>query len=1746
MQALQDYSVTAKLHAGRASVILRATRRSDGTSVVIKALRGERPTPRALAQLRREFSLLEDLDLAGVIRVFELTSYDGGLALVMEDTGGFSLNQELGSAPMELRRALTISRNVAKTLAELHARSIVHKDIKPHNILVSAESSATKLIDFGIATRLNEESPVPVSPDAIEGTLFYMAPEQSGRMNRVVDQRADLYSLGITLYQLLTGALPFASGNPMELVHSHIARIPVAPRVRVNAVPTVVSDIVMRLLAKDPEDRYQSAVGLVADLNRCLETLTDGDVEPFEIGERDFTSRLWIPQRLYGRAPELEALAVAYDRARLGRTELLLVRGPAGIGKTVLVQELHKSIAKGGGRMVSGKFDRLKRRAPFAALLQLLEVLVQQLLTESASALAERRRRLRRAVGSNGQVLIDLLPVMEQLLGAQLPVPSLGPTETKNRFRLVLQAFIRDLCAIEAPLVLFIDNLQWADPATIELIEELLLDPESQGLLLVGSYREAEVEAGHPLTLMLSKVSPAKVNEISLAPLELESIEALLSDTLHRPADPALRRLAGQIAKKTHGNPFFVGQFIVTLHERGLLTANVDNGEWSWDSEAVANLPSTDNVVELMAEKLRQLEAEAQRLLVVAACIGFRFDLVTLAAVAEVDLSAAANTLLPAMQAGLIIPLDPDYRLFTTTDSQIAEEMEKVESIEVTCRFLHDRVQSASLSLSDDDELVAIHLKIGRYLRRQSQGALQGDLLFTALRHLNEATATITDADERHGLAIDNLNASRTAKKATAYGAAAAYAASGIEFLAEDAWEEHRDLSFNLALERAVCDYLSGDFDGADAGFKQLLERSASQPEQADVYGLQVQLYSARGKFVEALAAGNAGLALFGESLPQGDEAIMGTFMGLHGSIQRALAGREPSALLDAPRMEDPVKLAQLSLLHELFSPAFVADARLGSIITMKMTLLSLTDGHSELSAFAYASYGYALAGPLGQPVEARKFGSLALDLLDRYPAPSVGSRVHFGVGFYFGLTQPLHTTLPHFEKALRLGLNIGEFLFSSQGSVYTVLTRFRLGAEIPALLTDLSTSDAIVRRTQDAMSAAQVTLLRHTISAFVDGLPWWSLGEDSPGPTEAQWLAQIDAFSLTVVRCFHNICKLNVLAFFGEHGQALALIDECAAILPFAIGAPYLSDFPFAAALLLAGAAAEAADEERAALIAKILAHRETLAGAAALCPENEQHRLLLVDAELAHLQGDELRAMNTYEASIAEARHQGYTHHEALASERCADFHRRGGRLQISRSYLSHARLAYERWGAVAKVQALDEAHPALVTRSVGAGQATASSSSGLLSTTSSSRPTGNHGLNLASVFKASQALSAEIALEPLIEQIVAIMVENAGARRGALILDRGGELQVVAESTAEGGSRTHSWPQSIESSPSIPGAVIHYVVHSRESVVLDDAIHAGPFTADPYIVQRRVRSLLCIPLVHKSVALGAVYLEHELSAGVFPEERLRILTLITAQAAIAIENANLYANMERLVDERTHALNQANRSLRSSNAELDAFGRTVAHDLKNPLGVVTGYAEYLFENTDVEADERHEIIGNIRQASRTAESIINELLLLAGVRKEQVNVSPLNMGQILDRVLERMKFMRSERNGVIECPEQWHGALGYAPWIEEAWVNYVSNGLKYGGTPPVLTLGSSPQLDGMTRFWVRDNGEGIDDDGQSKLFTEFARLDEVKAEGHGLGLSIVRRIIERLGGQVGAESTLGEGSLFYFELPSISDDT
>ncbi|MBL9102248.1 MAG: AAA family ATPase [Myxococcales bacterium] len=1739
MDGSTTYTLNVKIHEGQNSLIFRAIRDHDQVPVVIKFLKGEYPSPRAFAQLRREYTTLHDLNLPGVIRVYSLENYGNGLALVMEDGGGVPLSDILHGQPLRLRRALEIALSLARTLAALHQRNIVHKDIKPHNILVNPATEETTLIDFGIAMRIAQETARVGSPEALEGTLLYMSPEQSGRMNRVVDHRTDLYSLGVTFYEMLTGSLPFAGSDAMEVVHSHIARTPVAPHQRAPSVPPVVSNIVMRLLAKGPEDRYQHARGLAADLVTCLQTLdAEGNIPTFELGKRDLPDVLRVPQKLYGREDDIQALMDNFSRVREGRPALLLFSGGAGVGKSVLVHEVHKAIARSGGRFVAGKFDLLQSGAPLSALTRAFEELVRQMLTESSATLGEWRTRLRAALGPNGQLVVDLVPELERIIDRQEAPAQLGPAESQNRFGLVFQNFVRAFCTSSSPLVVFLDDLQWADPGTLAMLRLLLTDPGGRNLLLIGAFRDQEVDAGHPLraTIDYLRGEGVPVDERQLGPLDWASVQRLLSDTLTPYGERSLDNLTALAHDKTHGNPFFLTQFLLTLYQRGLIRLDQEEGQWTWDEQAIRVEPITDNVVEFMSEKLRLLDEGTQVLLAVAACIGHEFDLVTLATISDRTLGQLAFDLWPALQAGLVVPLDSDYRLLPGGDASPEGEHDEVSDLAPMCRFLHDRVQQAALSLGGDQDLAEVHLRIGRTLRARVGREPQGEALFEMVRHFNSGASRMEDPVERIELARANLAAGRAAKTASAHSAASQYLTAGIAMLPASCWDDEFDLTFVLERELAECEFMAGRSEQADTVFELLFTRARNDLTRIDLYRLRMLLRGGQGNFAGALADGRQGLALFGIHLPDSPAELMAAIGASSQAIDEHLKTRTIESLVDLPVMTDEAARAQLRLLTDVFMPAFVANALLGSVIILKQVLLSLTHGNAELSAFGYASYGYALAGPLQRPEDARRFGQLALGVLDRFPQSEVACRVQFAVGFYFGQTQPLQTTLHHYAEAQRLGSGLGEFMWASQGAVYYTLTQLRLGEDLGAVRERALQALPDLRRMRDFMSLAQATLFGHTIEALLHR-QWWDapLGEDSP--EEAAWLANIDAFGLVVVRCLHHIVKLMTLVIFEEFERAHALIPQIEAVLGATVGAPYVHEFPFYAALTLAAVYPSAPEAKQEAMLAEIVRHRDAVAKWSGYCPSNELHRLILLDAEIHRLRGDDMKAMDEFDRSIEYARKNMFFHHEALANELCARFHLGRGRGRIARLYLGQARFGYERWGAHAKVRELDAKYPNLIGRSEPLTPIAAPTRS---FATSSLSTTGNQGMDLASVIKASQVLTVEISLQPLLEKIVHIMVENAGARRGVLLLDQDGRLCVVAESSADTGPFTLASPLPLKESQSLPASVIHFVAHTNDSVILEDAVHVGPFTTDPDIVARSLRSVLCTPLVHQGKLIGVLYLEHDLTPGVFSEGRFNTLKLIASQAAISIENANLYANMEGLVRKRTDELSRVNQSLIASNAELDAFGRTVAHDLKNPLGAVSGYAEYLLESLDnLDQSEVAKVVDSIRRASNTAASIVDELLLLAGVRKQQVQITPLDMASIVAQVQQRMAYMLVEYRGEITVADEWPAAIGYAPWIEEAWTNYISNGLKYGGRPPRLTLGADARADGMLRFWVRDNGPGIPREAQDRLFAEFTRLDEVRAEGHGLGLSIVRRIIERLGGRVGVESVPGEGSLFYFTL-------
>ena len=840
---------------------------------------------------------------------------------MLEDPGGEPLARLLGQ-PWEITSFLRVAIGLAAALGRLHERGLIHKDVKPAHILVNAATGAVWLTGFGIASRLPRERQAPEPPEVIAGTLAYMAPEQTGRMNRSVDSRSDLYALGVTFYEMLTGALPFTAADPMEWVHCHIARQPTPPGERADGIPGPLSAIVMKLLAKTAEERYQTAAGVAADLRRCrAEWEAHGRIDPFPLGTQDVPDRLLIPETLYGREREIDALLAAFDRVVAdGTPELVLVSGYSGIGKSSVVNELHKVLVPPRGLFASGKFDQYKRDIPYATLAQAFQGLVRPLLGRSEAELGRWRDALSEALGPNGQLIVNLVPELELVIGTQPPVADLPPQDAKNRFRMVFRRFLGVFARPEHPLALFLDDLQWLDAATLDLLEDLVTHSEVRHLLLVGAYRDNEVGPAHPLLRTLEAIREAggRVQEIMLAPLGLDDVGRLVADALHCEPEPA-RPLAQLVQEKTGGNPFFAIQFFTALADEGLLAFDPVALAWQWDIDRIRARNYTDNVVELMAAKLKRFSTTTQEALKQLACLGNVVEIATLTLVHGETEEAIDAALLEAVHAGLVFRHENAYK------------------------FLHDRIQQAAYSLIPEERRAEVHLRIGRVLLASLTADQLAEHLFDVANQFNRGTALLIDRDEKARGGDINLRTGRKAKASAAYASARAYFSAGMALLDERDWGSQYELTFSLWLERAECEFLSGHFEKAEQLIGELLQRGASNVEQAAASRLKVQLHVVKGEYPQAVDSALTCLRLFGIDLPA--HPTWEQVQAEYETVWQTLDGRPIESLIDLPLMTDPELQAAMQVLSVLTPAAYFTDFHLFCLLACRMVKFSMQHG---------------------------------------------------------------------------------------------------------------------------------------------------------------------------------------------------------------------------------------------------------------------------------------------------------------------------------------------------------------------------------------------------------------------------------------------------------------------------------------------------------------------------------------------------------------------------------------------------------------------------------------------------------------------------------------------------------------------------------------------------------------------------------------------------------------------------------
>jgi predicted ATPase/transcriptional regulator with GAF, ATPase, and Fis domain len=1429
--------------------------------------------PSSLASVNRlthEYGLQRYLDSAWALRPLELVRERGQTMLVVDYTGGEPLDR-LVRQPMEIGAFLRIAAALSGAVGQLHGCGLIHKDLKPANVLVDSATGRVQLAGFGIASRLPRERQAPEPPEFVAGTLAYMAPEQTGRVNRSIDSRSDLYSLGVTFYEMLTGVLPFAASDPMEWVHCHIARQPVAPSERLKSVPAAVSAITMKLLSKTAEDRYQTATGVERDLRRCLSQWeSQGAIEVFAAGADDTPDSLVIPEKLYGRDHELATLLTAFDRVVAGgRSELVLVSGYSGVGKSAVVNELHKPLVPPRGLFASGKFDQYKRDIPYATLAQAFQSLVRPLLSKNEDDFHTWRDALRDALEPNGRLIIDLVPEVKHVIGEQPPVPELPPQEAQRRFQLVFRRFISVFARPEHPLALFLDDLQWLDAATLDLLEHLLTQTDLQHLLLIGAYRDNEVDATHPLVRKLNAIrqAGAVVQDIVLTPLGRDDLGQLLADSLHCEPERSTP-LAELIHEKTTGNPFFTIQFISALADEGLLSFDYRERHWVWDLSRIHAKGFTDNIVELMVGKLNRLPAETQEALQQFACMGNSAEIEMLRMVYPGSVEAMHHDLWEAVRSGLIFRGGDSYR------------------------FLHDRVQEAAYSLIPKDLRAEAHLRIGMLLAEHTPPAEREEAIFEIVNQLNRGSHLIDSVEERERVADLNLIAGKRAKSATAYDAALKYLRAGSALLTEETWQRHYELVFSIEQLMAECEMLTSEMVAAEGRMLRLSQRARNRHDFCLMTRLRLTLYTNWDK-------SDRGLDVFLEWLrrdgtdwsrhPTRDDA-----MREYARIWTLLGTRQIEDLAASPLITDPEVLDTLDVFSDAVTPSFFFDEHLSSLVVCRLVSLSLEYGNCDASCYGYAWLGF-LAGPrFGNLRDGYRFGQLGYDLVEKRGLTRYQARTYLSVGaLVMPWTKHPASGQDLVRRAFDAFYRAGELAFAG----YCFTTSFALSLAVGAPLSEVQ---AEVERGLAFSRKAQLSLVHDVLSTQL-GLTrtlrgftatFGRLNHEGYDERETE-LHLASHRNLGFVECFYWVRKLQARFLAGDHASA---VDAAMNAQPLLWNTPSnfeTVEFHLYGALAHAAAHDVASGDQRRQHLEALAGHHQQLEAWAEHNPVTFENCAAIVGAEIARIEGRVLDAQDLYEKAVRSAHTQGFVHNEAIANERAGCFYAARGFERIAATYLRDARSCYRRWGADAKVRQLEQLYP-----QIGAEESIADATATI--------QTPVEHLDLATVIKVSEAVSGEIVFERLIDALMRAAIEHAGAERGLLILPRADDYQIEAEATTSTNDVNVVLRQASITAADLPGSILQYVLRTRERVLLHDASVQNPFGADEYIREHSARSVLCLPLLKQTRLLGLLYLENSLTPHAFTPARMAVLKLLASEAATSLENTHLYGEIRALKDQ------------------------------------------------------------------------------------------------------------------------------------------------------------------------------------------------------------------------------------------------
>ncbi|CAM2068513.1 AAA family ATPase [Sulfidibacter corallicola] len=1732
-----DYRVEALLHQVGTFQYYQGINVSNQMPVILKTYRDSYVAPGKRTGLETQYDVSCRIQSPHFVKPRDLCETTLGPTLVFPALPISPLTRVFPDGVPDTERLMLFSKQMALALMALHGEGMQHGPMVPGGIWINSLTNTLLLLGFDDWQVWHQDAESDLARHSHTEILSHSCPEYLGLSHQITGVSPDVYSLGTLFYYLAAGRPPFVAESPSDFYHHHMAIVPPTLRETNCQIPLFYSQVTAKLLEKSPSRRYQSVEGLFRDLEAFERARSEGQGDTFSLALVQRHHAFAIPKRLFGRDREIRVIRDQCERVFRGDAGLISISGYSGIGKTSLARDLESLIAENHGFLISGKFDQNQRNQPYASLIEAFQELTKVILSASEEALQRWRTHLNQALYPNGRVITEVIPEMEIVLGPQPAIPQLAGGEAQNRFNLVFQTFVRHLCGADHPIVVFLDDLQWADMASLNLLDRLVTDPEMHHFLVILAYRDNEVSANHPLKHMFQKIEAGGVpiHDVHLRPLAVAEVNQLVAETVALPLEKAAP-LSDLIYQKTEGNPFFTIQLLKALHDEGVIFFQESNGRWAWDLERIKSARMADNVVDLMISKIKKLPDATQAALVTASSIGNQLSLATLAVVEETSRQEVFHKILPAVCAGFLLLL---------SDGEDVDSARRwVEDRQYAFKFLHDRVQQAAYQLNPDACKKEIHLKIGRILLANTPDAQLDGRIFEIVNQINVGADLITDPGERIRLAALNLAAARKAKTSTAFQSSLSYLRAAKVYLGEDAWQDHYELSLDIHTALLNLLYLNDMFAEAAELMKILLSHARTLLDKIPVYEANMLFCIGENLMQEAISGAIDALTCLGVPLRESFPALAPP-----ASLQEdGGACLSFADLYDLDDMTDADKRAALHILRIAGSPAYLTSPDTFRKVCFTMVDLCIEFGNCEDAAYAYAVLGLALCGDMHQTAAAYEYGRLGLRILDKYDGKEIKAQIYeiFNVHIRHW-KEPARASLNPMIEGVQAGLEVGGFEFASYNAAFYCSYILFVGRHLNENWEQQKKYLNLLTGLKQEFCITYAKIWHQATGFLIEGpLPDFRIEgevfhEDRHLPVLKEKNNLTSLYSL-------YLSKGILATYFGNPAAALEFLNEAESYSGGVVGMINVWQHCFykALALLSLHRFDEGGD------LIRVVEARDLLAQLyawSAECPANFENKAALVAAELARVEGRMRDAMTLFDKAIELALDEEFLPEAALACERAALFYLSQGHYRFTDLYVKEAAKHYASWGARAKLAQLDNTF----------GTSLSSLSMRLKRSESDATDKGelaDGGLeqpltlfDLMAIMQASQAISGEILLEPLLETFLEIAARNAGAQRGFIILQRDGHL--CFDEAIAMGSEVKSSDEPLPFAQSIA----LYVARAKEKLVLDDAANHPRFLTDPYIATHQPKSVLCDALCHKDKFFGVIYLENNLVKRCFTEERVYVLRLLMAQAVISIENAELYGDMEAQVEKRTQELRETQDQLVHSGkmAAIGELATGVAHELNQPLAFIRGGAQLELMNLGmdlVDQESIRETFSNIVMGTDRMMKIVNHLRDFSRMTGEDVPI-PVNLHQVLENSLLMTGEQFKQHN--IRIVRNFAGDSlvihGIAHKLEQVFINLICNARDAleGRADAALTItthwGTSGDLVDSAVIEFADNGAGIHPECMEKIFHPFFTTKQ-KGKGTGLGLAISERIVKEHCGTMEVTSELGGGTTFRIILPTMAN--